>query len=130
LAPSLLLVDDEPMVLRALKRIISASHPQWRLLEASDGVRALEILRVRPVHTLIADLQMPRMDGATLLRHVLQDYPHVLRIVHSSQKLEGPTLNELVHARIPKPAQATSVISVLDWARESVPMQDGGSACA
>lgn len=132
LAPRLMLVDDDPVVLRGLRRLIRASHPQWSLLEAEDGEEALRLFELHAIHTVIADLQMPRMDGKTLLGFVAQRYPTTLRVVHSSSVIqaERAVLADLAHARIPKPANPTSLISVLDWALGGGYAARNGGACA
>lgn len=40
------------------------------VLEASDGVDALELLKTRPVDLVITDVNMPRMDGIELTRQL------------------------------------------------------------
>jgi len=73
-----LLVDDEENVLEILKSTI-----QWqelgveKLLTAQDGLQALDILENRQVDLLITDINMPSMDGITLIRQVKCLYPEV-----------------------------------------------------
>ena len=56
-------VDDEPLARRRLRRLL-AEHPDIELVgEASDGEAAVEIvLRERP-HVLFLDVRMPGEDG-------------------------------------------------------------------
>ena len=42
----------------------------YRIIEAEDGLEALEALKENRIDLLMTDIQMPRMDGLTLLRHV------------------------------------------------------------
>ena len=73
---TVLLVDDEPIILEALA---AAFH--WNqfgvdtLLTAYDGCNALEIMSHQKVDLLIADCCMPNMDGLTLLKEVRAFYP-------------------------------------------------------
>lgn len=130
LAPRLLLVDDDPAVLRGLRRMIGNTHPQWCILEAHDGGSALAVLERHPVHTIIADLQMPGMDGLALLGRVARDFPATLRVVHSSLLTVGNSrgIQQLAQARIPKPVNPTSLVAVLDWALGGGSVAAGGSA--
>jgi two-component system chemotaxis response regulator CheY len=47
-----------------------------RVLEAPDGHTALDIIRSSPVGLVIADLDMPGMDGIELLQSVRSDAEH------------------------------------------------------
>lgn len=76
---TLLLVDDEPGVLRSLQRIFMDEN--YRILTAGDAVRALELLASNSVHLVISDHRMPGMTGAELLRQVKERWPQVIRIM-------------------------------------------------
>jgi response regulator RpfG family c-di-GMP phosphodiesterase len=74
-----LCVDDEPRVLEGLKlhlRKYSNVHC------AGSGAEALQKLReLKNVAVIVSDMRMPGMDGATLLHHVMQQFPSVTRIL-------------------------------------------------
>lgn len=78
---TVLFVDDEEKILRALER--SLSDEPYEKLFTSSGKEALEILRKNEVHVLVADLRMPEMDGFELLEVVKKEYPHIIRLVLS-----------------------------------------------
>lgn len=73
---TILLTDDEPIILDSLTNNI-----HWQqlgvntILTASDGNQALEIMSCQKVDLLITDIQMPHMDGLTLLNEVRTLYP-------------------------------------------------------
>ena len=62
---TILIVDDEQDILNALKIYLSDS--QYQLLEAHDGLEALEILRKESVQLVLMDIMMPKMDGIQAL---------------------------------------------------------------
>jgi two-component system, sensor histidine kinase and response regulator len=75
----ILLVDDEPAVLSAYKKVF---RKQWNLTTASGGVEALEILaREEPFAVVISDLTMPGMNGIRLLEEVRALVPDTVRIM-------------------------------------------------
>jgi CheY-like chemotaxis protein len=76
---TLLLVDDEPGVLRALQRIFMDEN--YRILTAGDAARALDLLNTNSVHLIISDHRMPGMTGSELLRQVKERWPQVIRIM-------------------------------------------------
>ena len=71
-----LIVDDSSfarMVVRRCLEMAAASSPAPppRVLEASDGQAGLGLLRDNPdVDLIVSDLNMPVMDGTTMLRRV------------------------------------------------------------
>lgn len=62
---TILVVDDEPSVLESFRMILKDTY---RVLTATDGLRALEILRNESVHLVILDIVMPGMDGFDVLK--------------------------------------------------------------
>lgn len=60
----LLIVDDHPINRKLLRAQLEAEAHQ--VLEAGNGVEALEVLRVQPVDAVVSDILMPQMDGFRL----------------------------------------------------------------
>jgi DNA-binding NtrC family response regulator len=65
---SLLIVDDEADARFTLRQMLRKL--ECTVLEASDGVAALEVINENPVDLVISDIRMPRMDGMRLLREI------------------------------------------------------------
>nr|WP_298118826.1 ATPase, T2SS/T4P/T4SS family [uncultured Pseudomonas sp.] len=76
---SLLLVDDEPGILAALRRVLHREN--YQLHFARNGVEALKILASQPVHLIISDFMMPQMNGSELLSQVRERWPATIRIM-------------------------------------------------
>ena len=72
---TILVVDDDEMVRVTLKVLVSSLG--YKVLVASDGPEALQILETSPVDLVISDVVMPEMDGLELLEHVKRDHPGV-----------------------------------------------------
>ncbi|MBN2414488.1 sigma-54-dependent Fis family transcriptional regulator [bacterium] len=65
---NILLVEDNESVRESLAAFIrERGHT---VLESGDGKHALEVLKQQPVHIVISDIKMPRMDGNELLRRI------------------------------------------------------------
>jgi DNA-binding response OmpR family regulator len=79
---TILVVDDERPIRQALRRFLSADR--HAVLEAADGVEALEMLKENEVDVAIIDLMMPRMDGLELLSHMRHERVGVKVIVTSA----------------------------------------------
>jgi DNA-binding NtrC family response regulator len=89
---TILLVDDEPNVNNALKRLLI--HEPFQILSATSAAEALKIMAEQPVDVVVADEQMPGMYGSELLAVVRRRYPRVVRFILSGQA----TLDSAVRA--------------------------------
>jgi len=68
---TLLLVDDDPFVRGALTRALNRAGA-FTVIPAEHGRHALELLDAERVDVMLTDLQMPVMDGLTLLSHLVE----------------------------------------------------------
>lgn len=80
-ARSLLLVDDEPSILSALKRQLRQGG--YQIFTADNGYAGLELLAQHKVDVIVSDQRMPGMTGVEFLREVKTLYPDTVRIVLS-----------------------------------------------
>lgn len=78
---SLLLVDDEPNVSLALKRLLRSDNLQ--ILVAESGQAGLDLLAQTPVDVIVSDQRMPGMTGVEFLKIAKDRYPETIRIVLS-----------------------------------------------
>ena len=76
---SVLVVDDEPIVLQLFSRLLSEKGLRTRT--ASSAEEALELLRQGGIACVLADKNMPGMDGIEMLRRVREAQPHCAFIV-------------------------------------------------
>ncbi|MDO9043635.1 MAG: response regulator [Desulfocapsaceae bacterium] len=76
---TILLVDDEPYVLEAIRRQLRNS---FTIRTASSGDEALRILKTKgPCAVVVSDMSMPGMGGIELLAKVKSLYPQTIRIM-------------------------------------------------
>jgi two-component system chemotaxis response regulator CheB len=72
---SVVVVDDSAFMRKALKRMLASDAALEVVGDAADGPHALEIIaRLRP-DVVTLDVNMPGMDGLTVLRRVMQETP-------------------------------------------------------
>jgi len=70
--PTLLVVDDDPDILRVVRFYLSKNH--YRVVAVESGRAALEVLRTDPtVELILSDVMMPEMSGLELLKAVRED---------------------------------------------------------
>jgi thioredoxin reductase (NADPH) len=83
--PSILVVDDEPQVMNAVRRdLLSQYSDDYRVLGAVSGEEALEILndlavKEEPVALMLVDQRMPRITGTDLLKRSHDLFPNSMR---------------------------------------------------
>jgi len=80
-ARTLLLVDDDPHVVAALKRLLRRDG--YQILTASTGTEGLAVLANQPVDIILSDQRMTGMTGVEFLHQAKRLYPDTIRIVLS-----------------------------------------------
>jgi len=80
----LLIADDHPLLLDGLFRILSELPDIEMLPPLSNGHQVIDYLKKSPVDLLLLDLNMPKMDGLSVLKIIHKDFPHVKVIVFTS----------------------------------------------
>ena len=98
-----LLVDDEELIRRPMARFLTKRGAEIR--EAADGLSALEVLNAGyDPQVILADLRMPRMDGAEFYKQLQQDRPalaeRILFLSGDITHLAGRGLAEVPRDRV------------------------------
>lgn len=65
---TVLLVDDEPEILRTLKGFLTMNG--YQVITAETGEEALRQIRTTKVHIVLSDIKMPGMSGVDLLKTI------------------------------------------------------------
>lgn len=66
-----LIVDDSAAIRKILQRVLrQADVDVGQVYEAGDGLEALETLKKHKVHLVLADVNMPNMNGIQLLAQI------------------------------------------------------------
>ena len=76
---TVLLVDDEPNVLKGLTRLLRKEP--YEIHTANSAVEAAELLENNGVDLIVSDEEMPGMSGTEFLAGVAREYPDIVRIV-------------------------------------------------
>lgn len=88
----LLLIDDEPQIVRALTPALQAAG--YQVSVATNGEAALSELAAEPCDAIILDLGLPDMDGKDLISRV-REWSEAPIIVLSARDLEGEKIAAL-----------------------------------
>jgi two-component system, NarL family, invasion response regulator UvrY len=69
---NVLIVDDHPIVRRGLKQVLQ-DEPDFSVVEAGHAREALEQIKQHPVDLVIADIDLPGMNGIDLLKEIKRE---------------------------------------------------------
>lgn len=77
--PSILLVDDEPSILRALSGLLSDEG--FEVKTASNGYEALKFIDAESPDLVLLDIWMPGIDGIETLKEIKKDNPFIQVVI-------------------------------------------------
>lgn len=113
---SLLIVDDETLVIRSLIRVLG--EERYAILSTSDPEEALATLRGTAVDVIICDQRMPEMTGLELLMKAREISPGTVRILmsgYSDIKIVIAAVNEgRIFQYIDKPWDNGKLLEAVD----------------
>jgi two-component system NtrC family sensor kinase len=98
--PTILCVDDEPGILRALVRIFRAEPV--RILTAPSGPEGLAVLRQEPVDLILTDYRMPEMTGVQFLEQACEIRPEAFRVLLTGYAESGAVAEAINRGHIYK----------------------------
>lgn len=70
-APTVLVVDDEPVIRELLEFALESEG--LHVLTAADGIEAMEAIEAEPPAVVLTDLMMPRLDGYDLIAKLREE---------------------------------------------------------
>ena len=83
----ILVVDDSPIDRLFATRLLE-QHAGWNIIGAEDGAAAWAMIEQEPPDLVVTDMQMPVMDGLTLVGKIKALYPNLPVILITSQGSE------------------------------------------
>ncbi len=84
---NILVVDDSAVVRKMVARMLQ--DEDFNIIEASDGIEALEKWATEEIHLMIVDLNMPRMDGIELTKAIREKDADIPIIMLTTQPNEA-----------------------------------------
>ena len=78
----LLIVDDEPLIRRGIKKLTNLYEMGIsEIFEAENGEQAIEIVETEKPHIVIMDINMPNMDGLTASSIMKEKHPEIFIVI-------------------------------------------------
>jgi chemosensory pili system protein ChpA (sensor histidine kinase/response regulator) len=114
LAPLVMVVDDSLTVRKITTRFLQREG--YRVCTARDGVEALEMLEDEMPAVMLLDIEMPRMDGFEVVRHVrsnaaTRELPIIMITSRTADKHRSHALETGVDGYMGKPYQETELLA-------------------
>jgi two-component system, chemotaxis family, chemotaxis protein CheY len=115
--PNILVVEDSPTMRQligfAIKRI-----PDSKIIEATDGVDALKKLSVQDIDIILADINMPIMDGLKLVSLVrgnpsYKNIPIIMITTEGAEEDKNKALAIGANAYLTKPIQTQELMKLV-----------------
>ncbi|MDP3260613.1 MAG: response regulator [Thermodesulfovibrionales bacterium] len=116
--PNILVVEDSPTMRQligfAMKRIAGS-----KVIEATDGVDALKKLSSEKIDLILADINMPVMDGLKLVslvrgNPIYKDIPIIIITTEGAEEDRKRALAIGANAYLPKPIQTQELIKLVN----------------
>jgi len=125
----ILVVDDEPIVIRSAKRILGAEG--YNIEGASGGRDAINMIENDNYNLVLTDLRMPEVDGIALMKWIRKARPDTGIVVitgYPSQETIKEALDIGIIDYVPKPFTPAGLIDVtrraLEWMKARVPLEE------
>ncbi len=84
----IILVDDHVLVRDGIKALLEDEEGVEVIEEASDGIKALSILKESTPDLMIIDIRMPNMNGIELVKAIKKEYKEINTLVLSMHDSE------------------------------------------
>lgn len=94
----ILCVDDEPNVLKALRRLFRGA--EYIIHTEESGAKGLEVLERQAIDLIISDMRMPQMNGAEFLAQASAKWPETIRILLTGYADIESTISAVNEGRI------------------------------
>jgi two-component system response regulator YesN len=113
-----LIADDEPIIREGIHMAVDWTLMSMEVVaEAEDGEEALELAEQHQVDIMLVDLNMPIMDGITMMKHIRNVLPHCRLIIitgHDEFQYAQEAIRLDVDEYILKPANPLQLRKVLE----------------
>jgi DNA-binding NarL/FixJ family response regulator len=96
-ATRVLLVDDESLVRRILKQILSAYQDLELVGEAANGEEAISAVERLQPDVVVMDIRMPGYDGIAAVRAIKEKYPRA-KIIGLSEYAQSYNIDAMERA--------------------------------
>lgn len=95
----IVIADDHQLVLDGLVSIINEMDDIQVVAAVNSGIEVIKILEKQVIHLVITDIEMPEMDGISLLKEVKKDYS-TTKVMMVSMYHEAYLIKQLIQLQV------------------------------
>jgi two-component system alkaline phosphatase synthesis response regulator PhoP len=113
--PRVLVVDDDPQVVRLLR--VNLELEGYDVVSASDGFKALDAVKAEQPDLIVCDVMMPGMDGVEVVRRLRADKVTLPVVMLSAKAMRSDMqagLDAGANEYVTKPFDPAELIDVVD----------------
>lgn len=116
--PVVVFIDDEPNILRGLKRLLRTQRDKWDMVFIEGGQQALDWLEREHVDVIVTDMRMPGVDGAHVLEYAAVRGKGRVRLVLSGEADRDMTRRTVgrSHQFFAKPCNERHLVQTIEGA--------------
>lgn len=91
----LLIADHHPIIRKGLELLFSASSNIQIVASVDDGEAVIDFVKKNPVDIILTEIDLPKLNGLTILRILKNDFPDIKTIIFSGQPEEVYAINSI-----------------------------------
>jgi len=110
----ILIVDDDPKIRQLLEDRLKANN--FTVFQAENGLKGLDVIEKVDPDLMLLDLQMPKMNGLEMLKHVTIEYPKLIVIILTAfSTIEGAieAMKLGAYDFLPKPCKPDHILVIV-----------------
>lgn len=108
----LLIADHHPIVRKGLEILFSASSDIQVMGSVDDGEAIIDFIKKTPVDIILTEINLPKLNGLTVLRILKNDFPDVKAIVFSGEPEDVYAINSIKAGASGYISKAVNIISI------------------
>jgi len=110
----LLIADSHPIIRKGLEHLFSTSSDIKIVGSVDNGEAILEFLRKEPVDVLLSEIDLPKLNGLTVLRYLKLEFPEVKSLIFSAQPENVYAFNSIKAGAVGYISKTENVITIND----------------
>jgi DNA-binding NarL/FixJ family response regulator len=114
---TVLIVDDHSIVREGLKSMLCPAHPDWKIIEAENGVQAILAATKAKPDLILMDQMMPKLNGIKASSLIVQENPEskiiMITMCNPEYLLQG-AMDAGIKLIIPKDSPNKEILNTID----------------
>ncbi|WP_166963181.1 response regulator [Yeosuana marina] len=108
----LLIADNHPIIRKGLELLFSASSNIQVVGSVNDGEAIIDFIKKAPVDIILTEIDLPKLNGLTVLRVLKTEFPSIKTIVFSAQPEEVYAINAIKAGAAGYISKAVNLITI------------------